>query len=108
MAASMKNVRPYPHEYFVTVRGRSSGEALTTPFADEVTALDYMGTMEEDPHFELESPRSFPWHVTFYVTSADREVSAKFNMAEGAAQFADAVEHHADLVLIEYNFIHSV
>lgn len=107
MQVSAEKVRPYPHEYFVTVRGRSSGEALTAPFADEGSALDYMGAMQDDPYFDVESPDGFPWHVTFYVTSADREMSAKFNAVDGAEQFAQTVDRHSDLVLIESNFAHA-
>lgn len=95
---------PYAHEYFVTVTGRMSGQKITTPFPDELTALQYTLRMRDDQDFDLASA-SFDWHVTFYVVSQDREMSAKFNEIAGAEEFIAMADAHHDLVVIEYNFV---
>lgn len=104
---TLTRTRPWPHKYFVTVTGRSSGQKITTPFPDESTALQYTLQMRDDELFTL-ATASFDWHVTFYVISKDAEMSAKFNEIAGAEEFISMADAHRDLVVIEYNFVSSV
>lgn len=102
-AGPVTGSKPYPLEYFVTVTGMISGERRTTGFPDENLAVRYALGMSGDPFFTVPS-MSFDWHVTFYVTSKDREMSAKFNAVAGAVEFIEAADTDLDLVVIEYNF----
>lgn len=104
MTVDLVKTKPYPHEYFVTVTGVFSQEKITRPFPDELTALQYTRNMRNDPHFMLAS-ESFDWHVTFYVTSKDAEMSAKFNETSGAEEFIETAGKDHDLVVLEYNFV---
>lgn len=97
---------PYPYSHFVTVTAEGSGRSITSPFPDEGTALLYALNMRDDGLFSVRSA-SFDWHVTFYVTSKDAEMSAKFNEIAGAEEFITMADRHPDLVVIEYNFVSS-